>query len=75
RAVAAGGGPLRFAAIGGRAELWVDGQRLADKVDGAVGPLTAPVPAGAGARRIVLLIEADAGVESGILGPVTLAAG
>ena len=33
------------------------------------------VPAGAGARRIALLIEADAGAESGILGPVTLAAG
>ncbi|MDX5986094.1 beta-galactosidase GalA [Sphingomonas echinoides] len=74
RAVAAGGGMLRFAAIGGRAELWVDGKRLADKADGAAGPLSARVPAGAGARRIVLVIEADAGGESGILGPVTLAA-
>ncbi len=73
RRVAAVGGVLRFDAVQGRAELWVDGRKLADKADAAIGPLTAMLPPGEGRRRIALLVEAAAGAPSGIVGPVTLA--
>lgn len=72
RRVAAEGGTLRFAGIAGRAELWVDGRRLADKADTATGALVATLPPDEGARRIALLVEAAPGVPSGIVGLVTL---
>ncbi len=73
RAVAARGGTLRFASVGGRAELWIDGQRVADKAAGT-GAIMGQMPAGAGQRRIVLLVQAERDTASGLLGPVTLAA-
>ncbi len=72
RRVAQEGGVLRFASIAGRAELWVDGQRIGMKDAASPGALTATVPAGGGVRRIALLVEAEAGASSGILGAVTL---
>ena len=72
--VAAAGGVLSFASVGGRAELWVDGQKLASKVDAAPGELMAVLPAGAGERTIALLVEAPAGAPSGILGAVSITA-
>ena len=72
RAVGANGGRLRFAAVGGRAELWVDGVRVADKPGFAPAPIVATLTPGAGARRIVLLVEAEPGAGSGVMGPVTL---
>jgi beta-galactosidase len=72
RAVGAGGGRLRFAAVGGRAELWVDGVRVADKPGFAPAPIDATLTPGAGARRIVLLVEAEPGGASGVIGPVML---
>ncbi|MGK6320465.1 beta-galactosidase GalA [Sphingomonas sp. DT-204] len=68
--VAAEGGVIRFASIGGRAELWVDGRKLADKGDAAPAALHAELPSGAGPRSIVLMVDAAAGTESGLLGPV-----
>ncbi|UIJ44306.1 DUF4982 domain-containing protein [Sphingomonas cannabina] len=68
--MAAAGGVIRFERIGGRAELWVDGQKLADKADTAPAPLEANLPPGAKPRVVVLVIEASAGAESGILGSV-----
>lgn len=70
--IAAEGGMLRFAAIGGRAELWVDGVQLATKADAAPGALAAALPPGAGPRTIVLLVEAAAGAASGLVGPVAV---
>lgn len=74
RAIGAGGGMIHFAAVGGRAELWVDGQRVADKQGFAATPIVARIAPGAGARHIVLLVEAQTGAVSGVLGPVTLSA-
>ncbi|USI72739.1 beta-galactosidase GalA [Sphingomonas morindae] len=71
RQVAAAGGRIAFARIGGRAELWVDGVRLASKTQDAPGPLTARLPAGAGPRHVALLVEARGG-PAGLLGPVTV---
>jgi beta-galactosidase len=72
RRVGLEGGVIRFASIAGKAELWVDGQRLAVKERAEAGPLEALVPAGAGVRKIALLVEAVPEASSGILGPATL---
>lgn len=72
RAIAAKGGRIAFAAVAGRAELWVDGVRIADKSDAATGPIAAALPAGGGERTIVLIVQADAQAPSGIVGPVAL---
>jgi len=72
RRVAQEGGLIRFAAIAGRAELWIDGTRLAVKDAAQTGPLEATMPAGGAVRTIVLMVEALPGVSSGIVGAVTL---
>ncbi|AOW25010.1 beta-galactosidase [Sphingomonas melonis TY] len=72
RAIAAKGGRIAFAAVAGRAELWVDGVRIADKSDAATGPIAAALPAGGGEWTIVLIVQADAQAPSGIVGPVAL---
>jgi len=70
--VAAEGGVIAFEAIGGKAELWVDGKQLATKATAAPGPLSAALPAGKGPRAVVLLVEAPAGTASGVLGTVSI---
>ena len=72
RAVAAQGGRIAFAGIAGRAELWVDGCRLADKAAATTGPLDAALPPGTGERMVVLIVRPEPGQPSGIVGPVTL---
>ncbi|SEN12388.1 beta-galactosidase [Sphingomonas gellani] len=74
RRVAAEGGVLRFEAVAGRAELWIDGRKLADKASADPAPLVANLPPATGRRLIVLLVEVVPGAPSGLLGPVTLAA-
>ncbi|MBB3910740.1 beta-galactosidase GalA [Sphingomonas desiccabilis] len=70
--VGAEGGTIRFDSIGGTAELWLDGRKLATKEAAAPGPLTADIPAGTGPRRIALLVSAPADAPSGILGRVSV---
>jgi beta-galactosidase len=72
RAIMAQGGRIAFAGVAGRAELWVDGRRLADKPEAATGPIDAILPPGSGERGIVLIVETSAGAVSGIVAPVTL---
>ncbi|KQU49597.1 beta-galactosidase [Sphingomonas sp. Leaf339] len=72
RRIAADGGMIRLAAVSGQAELWVDGKQVATKTSATTGPIEAAFPAGAGPRRIVLLVNAAAGAASGIVGPVAL---
>lgn len=75
RAIAAQGGRLVFAGIAGRAELWVDGHRLATKASPAIGTLDAVLPTGAGERIVVLIVEPVVGFPSGLIGAVTLQRG
>ena len=63
---------LRFAEVTGRAELWIDGRKVAAKDAAAPAPFEGPLPAGTGERRVVLLVEAAPGAASGITGGVTL---
>ena len=72
RQVAAEGGIIRFGSIGGRAELWVDGMRVAIKGEPMPGPLQAKVPSGKGVRRVALIVEADPAAQSGLLGRVAV---
>ena len=72
RVVAAQGGRIAFAAIGGRAELWVDGRKLGEKRTAASGPLDAILPPGAGERIVVLIVRPEADQPSGITGAVTV---
>lgn len=72
RRTAAEGGMLHFAEVTGRAELWIDGRKVAAKDAAAPAPFEGPLPAGTGERRVVLLVEAAPGAASGITGGVTL---
>jgi len=72
RRVAAEGGMISFASIGGRAELWIDGVRIAMKGETPPGPLQAKLTPGKDARRVALIIEADPAAPSGLLGRVAV---
>jgi beta-galactosidase len=72
RRVGAEGGTIRFDSVAGRAELLVDGRPVATKRDAAPGTMKARVPAGAGDRVVLLLVEGAA--PAGIAGEVTLGA-
>jgi beta-galactosidase len=72
RRIAEQGGAISFARIAGRAELWVDGVRLAAKTNAAAGPLTAGIPAAA--KEVALLVQSSPGEPSGLLGHVRLTA-
>jgi beta-galactosidase len=67
--IAAQGGRLVLDRVAGRAELWIDGRRVATK-DDAPGALAGDVPAGA--RQVAVLVQSVAGQASGILGSVRL---
>ena len=71
-AVAARGGEIRFASVGGMASLWVDGKMVAEKRDPQPGPLVAPLAPGAGKRTIVLIVAGLGNIESGLLGRVSV---
>ncbi|MDA4835552.1 hypothetical protein NY536_29415, partial [Enterobacter hormaechei] len=68
RRVARDGGTLTLSAIAGRAELWIDGKRVATKADARTAPIAAPIAAGPGERTVVLIVRSDAGAASGITG-------
>lgn len=72
RAIAAAGGRIAFAAVAGRAELWVDGQRLATKATAEAGPIAAALPPGTGERTVVLIVATAAGQPSGIVDAVSV---
>ncbi|WP_260923272.1 beta-galactosidase GalA [Novosphingobium sp. 9] len=74
RKIGAQGGTLHFASITGRAEVWLDGQKIATKAQSAAGPLDAPVPAGKDTRKLLVLVQAEADTPSGLTGPVSLTA-
>ncbi|WP_229262189.1 beta-galactosidase GalA [Duganella guangzhouensis] len=70
--LADGSGHIRFAAIKGKAEIWLNGQLIGKKDSFAAGPLDVALPAGAGKRELNVLLEAEAGQGVGIEGNVTI---
>ncbi|RZT08863.1 beta-galactosidase [Duganella sp. CF402] len=73
--LADGTGRIRFAAIKGKAEVWLNGQLIGKKDSYASEALDVTLPAGAGKRELNVLIEAEPGQGSGIEGHVTIEAG
>jgi beta-galactosidase len=63
---------IAFDAVGGRAELWIDGIRAAVKESLDTTPLSAPIAPGTGPRIVALLINAPASRPSGIRDPVAI---
>jgi beta-galactosidase len=71
----AAGGVISFASIVGKAEVWIDGHKAAEKTTAEAAPLTAPFPAGNGEHAINVLIEvAQAGASGGLAGRVMVEA-
>jgi beta-galactosidase len=77
RAVAAAGGTLRFASLAGRAEIWLDGARIAVK-DDTTPARCASFPPGTGERQLDVLFDTlgtlppALGARFGIAGTVSL---
>lgn len=69
-----GRGQLRFREIAGKAEVWVDGVKLAEKTAAEPAPLTVTLPRGTGRREVTVLIESQPGQPSGIFGRVVVVA-
>ena len=70
-----GTGRIRFAAIKGKAEIWLNGQLIGKKDSYATQGLDVTLPAGVGKRELNVLIEAEPGQGSGIEGYVTIEPG
>jgi beta-galactosidase len=72
RRIAAQGGTVQFAEVSGRAEVWIDGKPAARKADPAAGRLSVRLDARAGMRDLTIVVEAEAGKEAGLTGPVAV---
>lgn len=59
------GGAIVFTEIAGRAEIWIDGQRVARKTDFAPASLEVPLAPGERPRKLIVLVEAEPGKPSG----------
>ena len=70
-----GRGRLAFRAIAGKAEVWVDGVKLGEKTTAEPGPLSVPLAKGPGWRTLTVLVEAQPGQPSGLVGPVLVEPG
>ena len=67
-----GRGQLVFGSIAGRAEVWVDGVKLGEKTSAEVAPFSVVLPKGPARRELTVLVQAEPGQPSGLLGRVVL---
>jgi beta-galactosidase len=63
--VRARGGVVAFTEVVGRAEVWLDGRKVAEKSGFAPAPMTVPIAAGTQPRKLVVLVQAEPGKASG----------
>ena len=66
--VATNGGTLGFTSVTGRATIWVDGKKVAQKDSAATGPLDVSIAPGAEPREIALIFETVVGQRTGLSG-------
>jgi len=66
---------LVFRQIAGRAEVWADGVKLAEKTEPAPGPLSVELPQGPGSRTLNVLVQSLPGQASGLLDRVVVEPG
>ena len=69
------GGRLHFAQLGGRAEVWLDGEKLATKTTAAPAPFKVKLPPGEGPRTVTLRIPVAPGKPVGPGGVVEVRGG
>ncbi|WP_427967904.1 beta-galactosidase GalA [Altererythrobacter sp.] len=74
RHVQTNGGTLRFGGIVGRAEIWLDGRKVAAKPEFAEAPLELALPAGEEEHVVTLLVESRPGLVGGLSRPATVGA-
>jgi beta-galactosidase len=70
-----GRGQLTFRSIAGKAEVWVDGVKLGEKTAAEPGPFAVLLPKGPPRRELTVLVQAQPGQPSGILGRVVVERG
>lgn len=66
---------LVFDRIAGRAEVWIDGVKVGEKNAFEPSRFALSLPAGAAQRRLTVLVQAQPGQPSGLLGRVVLEPG
>jgi beta-galactosidase len=59
------GGVVLFTEVTGRAEVWLDGVKVAEKTDPAPARLEAKLPPAQGERELVVIVQAESGKPSG----------
>jgi beta-galactosidase len=74
RAIAARGGLVRFTAVHGTCEVWLDGMKVAEKTAPAPAPLSIPLPAASGERTLTLLMRPAPDGRVGLAGAVNIVA-
>jgi beta-galactosidase len=68
------GGRVHFKSVTGKAEVWIDGRRIAKRDAYGPGAVGADIPPGNGLRQLTLLIETEPGKPAGIDGSIHVAA-
>jgi beta-galactosidase len=53
------GGDIRFGKLLGRAEIWLDGVKVAEKTTPASAPVSVVLPAKSGRRELTVLVQSD----------------
>lgn len=66
------GGVLKFGGVVGKAEVWIDDQLAATKLEYANSALVAPFPPGSGKRSVRILFESDGEKPVGFTAPVSV---
>jgi beta-galactosidase len=66
------GGRIVFRSLSGRAEVWVDGERLAQKAEVGEGWLRVELSPKVGERILTVLIETRPGVSAGLSGAISV---
>lgn len=74
-AVAQHGGSIRFAALAGAAEIWLDGRLAMTKTEPAAAPVFVPLPPGTGEHVLEVLFDSQGrNAPFGLAGTVSLTA-
>ena len=66
------GGVLKFSGLLGKAEVWIDGNLVANKSEFGNDPLLAPFPSGSGRRPVRVLFESEGEKPVGFTSPVSV---
>ena len=70
-----GEGRVVLREVVGKAEVWIDGVKLAEKTSFEAGPITVALAKGPRERTLTVLVEAQAGRKSGLTGAARIEVG